>query len=133
MFLMLYKDRVKIEIHPEQWSCCTDPHMCNKESRGISKQYKITNADPSKSLCTASARCVSSSRTTWSPTAARQSSTEVSGLAGLNTSDVCRSKPVVEKAADTQNTGQSDTSDRENSSRKKNAGGKIRSHFMKAV
>ncbi len=72
--------------------------------------------DPARSVSTAAARCMSSSLATRSPTAARQSSTEVSGLAGLNTSDMCRSKPVVEKAANTQSTGQSDISDRQHSS-----------------
>lgn len=69
--------------------------------------------DPARSVSTAAARRVTSSLATWSPTAARQSSTEVSGWAGLNTSDVCWLKPVVEKAANTQTTGQSDISDRQ--------------------
>lgn len=59
--------------------------------------------DPARSSPTASASRVSSSLATRSPTAARQSSTELSGLAGLNTSDESRSKPVAEKAVSTQN------------------------------
>lgn len=57
--------------------------------------------DPARSSPTASASRVSSSVATRSPTAAKQSSTELSGLAGLNTGDEWRSKPVVEKAANT--------------------------------
>lgn len=57
--------------------------------------------DPARIVCTAAARCVSSSLANRSPSAARQSSIEVSGLAGLNTSDVWRSKPVLEKAEKT--------------------------------
>lgn len=72
--------------------------------------------DPVRSVCTAAARYVSSSLAIRSPSAARQSSIEVSGLAGLNTSDVWRSKPVLEKAANTQTTGQNDISDRQYSS-----------------
>ena len=60
---------------------------------------KELTTDLSRSVCTAAARCVSRSTATRSPTAARQSSTEVSGTVGLNTSDVCRSKPDVEQAA----------------------------------
>ncbi len=55
----------------------------------------MLHTDPARSVCTASVKCVSSSLVNRSPAAARQSSTEVSGLAGLNTSDVCRLKPVV--------------------------------------
>lgn len=58
-------------------------------------------ADPGRSVLRAAARFVSSSLATRSPTAARQSSTELSGLAGLNTNDVWRSNPVVEKAENT--------------------------------
>lgn len=57
--------------------------------------------DPARSSPTASASRVSSSLATRSPAAARQSSTELSGSAGLNTGDERRSKPVVEKAANT--------------------------------
>ena len=53
---------------------------------------------PVRSVCTASGRYVSRSWATLSPITARQSSIELSGLAGLNTGDVCRSKPVIEKA-----------------------------------
>lgn len=54
---------------------------------------------PVRSVCTAADRCVSSSRATLSPIAARQSSMEFSGLAGVNTSDLWQSNPVLEKAA----------------------------------
>lgn len=63
-------------------------------------------ADPGRSVLRAAARFVSSSLATRSPMAARQSSAELSGLAGLNTDDVCCSKPVVEKAENTQTTRQ---------------------------
>lgn len=66
------------------------------------------STNPARSSPTASASRASSSLATRSPTAARQSSTELSGLAGLNTSDVCRSKPVVGKAANTQRASQAD-------------------------
>lgn len=73
--------------------CCRAPHFSHAQNK---------KADPVRSVSTAAARFVSSSRATRSPTAARQSSTELSGLDGLNTSDVCRSKPVVGKAEKTQ-------------------------------
>ena len=43
-----------------------------------------------------------SSWNTFSPRWAKQSSIEVSGLAGLNTGDVWQSKPVLLKAEDTE-------------------------------
>lgn len=50
------------------------------------------------SVCTAVASREPSSLATRSPRAARQSSTEPSGLMGLNTSEEWRSKPVLKKA-----------------------------------
>lgn len=81
-------------------------HKCvfHRAPRFSHAQNKL--ADPGRSVWRAAARFVLSSLDTRSPTAARQSSTELSGLAGLNTNDVCRSKPVVEKAENTQTTRQ---------------------------
>lgn len=70
----------------------------------------LCKTNPVRSVCTAAASDVSSSLATRSPISARQSSIEVSGLVGVNTSDERRSKPVVEKAANMQTTGQNDFS-----------------------
>lgn len=59
---------------------------------------KIEDTDPLRSVCVAEARCVSSTCATRSPSRARLSSIVFSGLAGLKTGDVCRSKPVLGKA-----------------------------------
>ena len=50
------------------------------------------------SVCKAPSRGARSSCAAFSPRWARQSSTELSGFAGLNTGEVWRSKPVLAKA-----------------------------------
>lgn len=53
-----------------------------------------------RSICNAFCRGSFISCDTFSPRWAKQSSTELSGLAGLNTGEVWRSKPVLVKAED---------------------------------
>ena len=55
-----------------------------------------------RTVCRADLRGASRSRATQSPRDARQSSMELSGLAGLNTGDVSKSKPELEPAAQAQ-------------------------------